>query len=43
MGDENYVDQTTEQLSLKLTERAIAMTGISLVRRLGIAAVGDGR
>jgi len=25
MGNENYVNQTTEQLPLKLTERAIAM------------------
>jgi|GEM_PF-6487037 len=34
MGNENYVNQTTEKLSLKLTERAIAMIGMTLVRRL---------
>jgi hypothetical protein len=34
MGNENYVNQTTEQLPLKLTEGAIALMGITLVRRL---------
>ena len=34
MGNENYVDQTTEQLPLKLAERAIAMIGMTLGRRL---------
>jgi len=34
MGNEDYVNQTTEELPLKLAERAIAMIGITLVRRL---------
>ena len=42
MGNENYVDKTTEQLPLKLAEGAIAVTGMTLVRRLGITAIGDG-
>ena len=42
MGNENYVNKTTKQLALKLTERAIAMIGMDLVRRLGITAIGDG-
>jgi len=33
MGNENYFNMTTEQLPLKLTERAIALIGMILVRR----------
>ena len=41
MGDENYVNQTTKQLSLKLTERAVAVVGMMLVRRWRITVVGN--
>jgi len=34
MGNENYLNKPTEQLALELTERAIAMIGMILVRRL---------
>jgi len=42
MGNENYINQTTEQLPLKLAERAITMIGVTLGRRLRITAIGDG-
>jgi hypothetical protein len=32
--DENYINETTEQLPLKLAERAIAVTDMTLRRRL---------
>jgi hypothetical protein len=42
MSNENYVSKTTEQLPLKLAERAIAVIGTTRRRRLGVTAIRDG-
>jgi len=31
MGDEDYLNQTSEHLPLKLAERALAMTRVALI------------